>query len=350
VQSIGGGTVRFQRLAWLDCPDRPEVVGACSTGGAIEVLVDGKVMETFEAKIGDLLLVADGAVIATGARLLERSPWSRHVRAELPQGTVAVARWSDPPEIRPDDVTGLVQPTFPKGAGDVRLDLVDRVGHVLSTLWIPRDGSPLVAEGAVVRRGEILAGVSLMHRDEAAIGGIHELRDVLNARVPRSFGHVAKIAPCDARVEEIDATFVHLHATSGERVRVRRRAGAPLAVREGDDVRTGDALDCGQRPHHVLLRLWGEERFMQHLLDELELETARRSLTVPRVYWVLVVRAMLAWRRVLEPGDTGLSRHQILSRRAFERAQRETIARGGGVAATAAPVLRGLAAIARNAA
>ncbi len=83
------------------------------------------------------------------------------------------------------------------------------------------------------------------------------------------------------------------------------------------------------------------------MLEELELETARRGLAVPRGYWALVVRAMLAWRRVLRPGGTGLRRHQVLSLRAFAEAQRETAARGGAVA-TAVPILRGVAAMARE--
>jgi len=57
---------------------------------------------------------------------------------------------------------------------------------------------------------------------------------------------------------------------------------------------------------------------------------------------------MLGWRRVLTPGDTGFRRHQIIEREAFERAQNETIARGG-VLATFAPALRGVAAMARDA-
>jgi hypothetical protein len=93
-----------------------------------------------------------------------------------------------------------------------------------------------------------------------------------------------------------------------------------LIRKEGDEVQAGDALEAGARSHHRLPRVWGPERLGLHMLEELEIETARHALTVPRVYWALVVRAMLDWRRVLVPGDTGLGLRASSAGRARARA------------------------------
>jgi hypothetical protein len=343
--SIGGGVVQYRDIAWLECPDRPDIIGECTSSGSIDILWNGRVMESFRIRVGDPLLVADGATIAPGTWLVGRS-WSLRVRADLPHGENAIVHWSDAPFVgATDDVTGEVRLRFPPGDEAVTLDLVDDRGRISFTRLVPRNAAPTAKQGDVVTRGDVLASISDLRLGEG-MGGIEYLQDFLNGRVCGRTA--ASIAPCDGRVEAIEPRCVTVRGTDGSLHRVRRRRGShSVRTYEGDDVRAGDALEWGVRSHHHLLRVWGEARLSRHMLDELELETARRSLPIARTYWALVIRTMLGWRRVLDPGDTGLRRHRVLSRQAFERAQRETLARGLRPA-TAAPVLRGIAAMARE--
>ena len=64
MKSLGGGRVRYAGITWIECPERPDVVGQCTAPGTIEVLSEGSVVERFDALPGDILLSFRGG---TGA-------------------------------------------------------------------------------------------------------------------------------------------------------------------------------------------------------------------------------------------------------------------------------------------
>lgn len=179
------------------------------------------------------------------------------------------------------------------------------------------------------------------------INDLHALRARLDGRLAPGLP-IACTAPCDGVVEAIDDRTITIRAGDGRVVRLRLpRRRFHVRVAAGDTVRAGDPLTDGWRSHHRLLRAWGEMRLAEHMLNELDTETHLRGLDVPRAHWSLMVRAMLAWRRVTRAGDTGLRRNAVLARDAFERVQQETVARGGAPA-VAVTVLRGFHAMARE--
>lgn len=347
MKSLGGGLVRYAGMTWIECPERPDAVGQCTAPGTIEILSGGGVVERFDALPGDTILVQEGATIRPETVVIESGALARGVRADLPHGVEAVVRWCEPvSSTMLDEVTGLSHLVFSPGQEDVEVDLVDDDGRTVVRMDVPRHARPIAVDGDRVHRGSLLATVLRPSPCETIrLGGVEALREFLDLRVYRPLG-TATTSPLVGRVERIDKTAISLRTADGRLHRIRRRNGDhSLVVREGEEVRAGDSLESGQRSHHRLLRAWGEERLAAHMIEELEIETARRGLPIPRTAWTLVVRSMLAWRRILQPGDTGLRRHQVVSRRVFERLQRE-ISDRGGTPATAAPALRGLRAMA----
>jgi len=317
-------------------------LGECLEGGTIEVLWGDRVVETLRVQPGDALWVEDGATVAPGQGLLRRTERIRSIRAVIPQGVKATARWSEQPaEEFFDERTGLLQVRFAKSDAPLTVALLDAQGTVLAEVPIPRNATPAAREGERVRRGQVLAWFPLGHQP-AIVRGLAGLRAFLAARIPRGLG-VAAIAPCDGRVVSLAPTRVVICAHDGRLWRVQCRRGSYHRVRGGDTVCAGDALVQGWRSHHRLLRAWGEARLADHMVEELEAESMQRGMRVPRVYWSLVVRAMLDWRRVRNPGDTGLRRNAVLARGEFEEVQRRTVAQGGA-RATAVTVLRGVGA------
>jgi len=339
MQTIGGGRVRYVDLTWVECSEDADVLGECLDGGTLEVLWDDEVMETLRVRPGDALWVEDGATVSPDQWLLRRRDWERRIRAVIPAGVEATARWSEhPAEECVDECTGLSRLRFAHTDKPLTLTLRDAQGVPLAEVPIPREATPAVAEGARVGRGQILAQVPRGRR-EGTVQGLAGLRALLAARTPREHA-VAAIAPCDGRIASVTRTQIVVCAYDGHPWRMRCRRSSHALVLVGDRVRAGDALVEGWRSHHRLLRAWGETRLADHMVEELEAESMQRGMRVPRVYWSLVVRAMLDWRRIQNPGDTGLRRNQVLARGVFEQVQRRTVAQGGAPA-TAVTVLRG---------
>jgi hypothetical protein len=274
-------------------------------------------------------LVNDGDRVQPGTWLLGRTTWLREIRALLPPDIDATVHFNTTP--------------FPEDFVAVELRTAD--GRALRTSWIPATARREVSEGATVSRGTLLAAAYLPVEDELHHGDARALRAFLNASRQRR--KRAKLAPFEGCVATIEDRYLTLRDDAGRSCRVRRSQRQRFIAQEGDRVRCGDALTSGERSHHQLLRLWGPARLAEHMLSELENELSRRELQIPPMLLSLVVREMLAWRRVLSPGHTGLERHQVLSRTAFERVQRATRERGGQLA-TAAPMLRGYRAMARR--
>ena len=335
-----GGTVIYRGVTLLPCPEAAEVAGECARNGVLEIWSRGRRCETSELVRGDRILVANGACVEAGAVLAERHPWLRTLRAELPVGVEAIAEWSEPPRASViDEITGLdVGPRFAPGRSEVRLVLRNQVGQVIRTHVLKRNTIPEVTTEATVRRGDRLASI-VARNDDGPSGGIAELIAFLEARQSRDVRAV--VAPCDGTVVALDARVATLRARDGRLLTLRLPGCRPRLVDVGDELCAGDAITSGERSHHALLHAWGEARLAAHMTDELEVEAARRGISVPRTYWALAVRAMLSWRRIVDPGDTGLRLNAIVSRAELARAQRRVLARQGR-AATAVTALRGL--------
>ena len=294
MQTLSGGTVRYVDVDLLPCPEDATLVGQCEGLGALEVIWQGCVVETFALGAGDVLLVADGAVVAPDTQLVRTEPWSRTLRAGIPAGALAIARWSEPLREALDEITGLGRPSFQRGEEPIRLELRDPGdGALLAAYEVDRSATPLVESGAVLRRGDRIAAVSRDRVDRDIGAGLDTLRALLDARLVA--GPEALVAPCDGVVEAIDRRSVALRASDGRLLRIRIPPERYREAQAGDTLRAGDAITSGERSHHALLQVWGKDRFAEHLLEELEALCG----DVPRVYWALAVRAMLERHRGL---------------------------------------------------
>ncbi len=188
----------------------------------------------------------------------------------------------------------------------------------------PDDGT-LVRVGAYVGLRAAWAVASLMARMpgqwgyDRSVWSVRALLDVARGG--------ERLSPCDGVVTEAGGGLITVAGAGGRTWRLRARQRTFRRV--GDVVCRGDALIEGTESLRQRLRIMGEAWVAERLVGEFEHHAAWGGHALSRVHWELVARAMLAWRRVRDPGDTGLRRDEVLSRAEYERAQRETIARGG---------------------
>lgn len=344
IRTLGGGVVRID-VRWAPAPDLWYPAGECVESGTISVWRDGPETERFAVEPGDELLVADSAAVDPGASLVYKSVSTRPIRADLPEGVDARVEWDVQSASSRDEITKLVGRTLPQFGPDATVRLLAADGTLLQRT-IVLAGSTIWAEhGATVRAYQLLARGPRPPID-AETYSVFGLRTFLDARLDDWAGR-AIVSPFDGHVEAIEPRAVVLQAEDGRRARLLRRPRTHLLVAPGGRVTRGDHLTFGGETLQHHLRLHGEEWLRRNWMAAIEREQASRGIAIPRVYWALLLRSMLAWRRVLVPGDTGLRRHQVLSKARYEYTQRATIERGGR-AATAVTELRGLGTIARR--
>jgi len=330
VRTTGGGTVHGEGLAWASLAERGDAPArVCLAGGRGEVRRGAFVMESYRVRAGDVLVAEEGATVR-GRRAVPPSARGRPGAA----GAAPGGRRRDGVLERGAGRRGCGRANGPLAAGVLpgprRRDADPRRRGGPRARAAPAAALHRAAghSGTLGRRGDALATLLLEAERFDLRRGTGWLRDHLDARPPEA-SYAAVIAPCDGRVEAYEAQRLVLRADDGRTLSVRRRRSKHLIVREGYLVRAGDALSDGARSHHRLLRVWGAARLADHMVDELAQEASLQPARVAEAWWSLAVRAMLAWRRVVASGDTGLQRNAVIARDAFKRAQRETTARGG---------------------
>jgi hypothetical protein len=288
--TIGGGIVKYVDVQLLPCPDEPTHVGQCLNPARIDLMWQDRIVESFPLRAGDELLVSDGADVPPETALIAREDWRRCLRADIPDGVEATVRWSEElVETSIDEVTGISRVGFAHGAEPVVLELVANDVEV-ARFAIERDAIPIAMTGARVHRGDRLAWLMRNRRMRDLDTGIETVRAFLDAR---RLDHepTALVAPRDATVIDIGQRWVVLRTTDERVLRLRVPPRTSVIVSVGETVVAGDALTDGERNHRALLHAWGAHRLGEHIIDELSLFVGDK---VPRVYWALALRAMLA--------------------------------------------------------
>ena len=117
------------------------------------------------------------------------------------------------------------------------------------------------------------------------------------------------------------------------RVRIERRHLVPyrglLPVKEGDQVRAGDALTEGPLDPQKVLQMQGVRAVQDYLVREIQAVYRSHGVDINDKHIEIIVRQMLRKRRVAEPGDTGLLPGKIYDRFYFDQVNGEIQERKG---------------------
>jgi DNA-directed RNA polymerase subunit beta' len=114
-----------------------------------------------------------------------------------------------------------------------------------------------------------------------------------------------------------------------------------LTVSDGDTVEVGQQLIEGSVNPHDKLRVEGVQALQAHLVEEVQQVYRSQGVTIHDKHIELIVRQMLRKVQIIEPGDTEFLPGDLVDRRRFEAANRETV-EGGGQPASARPQLLGI--------
>ncbi len=114
-----------------------------------------------------------------------------------------------------------------------------------------------------------------------------------------------------------------------------------LPVREGDQVRAGDALTEGPLDPQKVLQMQGVRAVQEYVVKEIQSVYASHGVSINDKHIEVIVRQMLRKRRILDSGDTEMLPGKIYDRFHFD-AVNEEIRERGGAEATSEWVLLGI--------
>ena len=116
-------------------------------------------------------------------------------------------------------------------------------------------------------------------------------------------------------------------------VNVERRHLVPyrglLPVKEGDQIRAGDALTEGPLDPQKVLQMQGVRAVQDYLVREIQAVYRSHGVDINDKHIETIVRQMLRKRRVLDPGDAELLPGKIYDRFFFDQVNHEIRERGG---------------------
>jgi DNA-directed RNA polymerase subunit beta' len=330
-------------------------------------------LEKYKVPYGATVLVAEGASVKPGQRMVSWDPHRVPILAEA-SGLVRFQDIEEGETVRVEsERTGkrfvVVEH---KGEKHPRIVIEDKAGKILDFHYLPSKARIEVEEGQQVEPGELLARQPReISGTQDITGGLPRVTEIFEARKPKEPAAMAEISGrVELRTDKRRGKMtIIVRSESG----MEREHHVPhdrhLLVHTGDYVEAGDPLTEGPLVPHSILSIRGEEALQQYLLTEVQSVYRSQGVTINDKHIEIILGQMLRkvkvdqvgdssllpedvvdkfrFRdenerlakslRILEPGDTEFAKDQIVPREKVEQANTEVEGRGGQPAKTRRP-------------
>jgi DNA-directed RNA polymerase subunit beta' len=358
IEARNEGTVRLNTVQLVKKKDHSVVM---SRQGEL-VIVDeiGRERERYGLTYGARLMVEDGVRVKAGQVLAEWDPFAMPIVSEV-SGYVKYGDIVDGVTMQEslDEVTGLSRKTIIESkdadsrpritlketadtdAGTVLLPQASGGGE--ARYFLPVDANILVNDGDYIEAGDVIAKIAReTTKTKDITGGLPRVAELFEARKPKDHAVIC----------EIDGVVHFGKDTKGKRkVLIVPEVGDPseylipkgkhLSVREGDRVRTGEALMDGPANPHDILKVLGERALAKYLVDEIQEVYRLQGVRINDKHIEVIVRQMLRRVTVTDPGDTNFLVDEQVEKQIFEE-ENERVIVAGGQPAKGDPLLLGI--------
>ncbi len=269
-------------------------------------------LEKFKVSYGSRIVLADGAKVKPGQKMVWWDPHRLPILAEAD----GMVRFQD---IKEGETVRMEECAKRNGSRLVviqhkcemhpRIVIEDKDGKILDFHYLPAKARIEVEEGQVVRPGELLA---LQPREsygtQDITGGLPRVTEIFEARKPKEPAAMAEISGrVELRTDKRRGKMtVTIHSESG----MEREHHVPhdrhLLVHAGDYVDSGDALTEGPLVPHDILDIRGEEALQKYLLNEVQSVYRSTGVTINDKHVEVILNQMLRKVQIDMPGDTNL--------------------------------------------
>ncbi len=344
LEARNDGTVRLNNVQLVKRKDHWVVM---NRQGEM-VLVDeiGRERERYGLQYGARLMVQDGQRVKASQLLAEWDPFAMPIVVEV-SGYVKYGDIVDGVTMQDslDDVTGLSRKTITESKdadSRPRITLKDADGNTVKLVggqneqaearyFLPVGSNILVNDGDYIEGGDVIAKISReTTKTKDITGGLPRVAELFEARKPKDHAVIC----------EIDGVVHFGKDTKGKRkVLIVPEVGDPaeylipkgkhLSVREGDRVRTGEALMDGPANPHDILKVLGERALAKYLVDEIQEVYRLQGVRINDKHIEVIVRQMLRRVSVSDPGDTNFLLEEHVEKHIFEEENERVIVAGG---------------------
>jgi DNA-directed RNA polymerase subunit beta' len=171
--------------------------------------------------------------------------------------------------------------------------------------------------------------------------GLPRVEELFDGRVPKNKAVLSDIEGI-VSVKKDEAGIRHIHVTAPDEERVYDvGVGRQLLVKDGQRVTPGQALTAGHPDPQDILRLLGRDATARYLVSSVQKVYRATGVYLADKHIECIVRQMLRYVCVNDPGDTRLFPGEITDRFAYAEMNAQVLAQGG-TPARAQPVLLGL--------
>ncbi|RMG45627.1 MAG: DNA-directed RNA polymerase subunit beta' [Acidobacteria bacterium] len=339
------GTVKYLNVETVKNRDGDNV--AMNRQGNLLVLDRrGRELERHAVTYGAVIRVKDGDRVTPGTRLLEWDPYTFAILTE----DAGVVHYQDVVEgstVREekDEVTGLEHKTIipSKDESLTPKIVIKRGNRKVREYPLPVRSILMVEEGEEVVPGDTLAKIPReTTRTKDITGGLPRVVELFEAREPKE---PAVISEIDGVVEygeiEKGQRTVYVVSPEGERREYKIPKGKHVSVREGEQVRAGDALMDGPKNPHDILSVLGEHALQEYLVNEIQEVYRLQGVDINDKHIEVIVRQMMRWVKIEDVGDTEFVLDEKVDRFRF-REENERVVAEGGQPAMGRPLLLGI--------
>jgi DNA-directed RNA polymerase subunit beta' len=346
LEARNDGRVVFANLVTVR--DRDQSLVVMNRNGHISIIDDeGREKERHPVVYGARIKVSDGQMVVRGTVFVEWDPYTIATLTEV-GGAVAFKDVILGETMREefDERTGnlaMIIQESPDEKKQPQVIIRDQDGKAVKKYLLPSRAILMIREGDPVLPGDVLAKIPRETTKAKDItGGLPRVVELFEARRPKE----------PAVIAEIDGTIkyggivkgmrkVQVVSDSGELREYLIPKGAHVVLQENERVRAGDPLMDGPRNPHDILAVLGPTDLQEYLTNEIQEVYRLQGVTINDKHIEVIVRQMMRWVKVEDPGDTEFLVDDQVDKFRFQEENERVLGRGGRPA-TGRPLLLGI--------
>jgi DNA-directed RNA polymerase subunit beta' len=321
---------------------------AINRNGAIVIQDrEGRERERYNVVYGALLEVREGQTVEPGQSLAEWDPYNYTILTDVPGTT----RFKDietgvTMKEEVEEVSGLSRQVIVQSQDEKKHPQVvieDEHGKAVRKIVLPVHATLMIQDQAKVVQGDVIAKIPrATTKTKDITGGLPRVVDLFEARHPKD---PAVMAEVDGSVHYGDfvkgARKILVRTDDGEEREYAIPKGLHVTVQEGERVRAGDAFTDGPKDPHKILEILGERELQEYMLDGIQEVYRLQGVNIHDKHIEVIVRQMMRWIKVEDPGDTEFIVDEQVDRFRFVEENERVLAEGGSPA-RGRPLLLGI--------